>query len=78
LPRSPCWRQVRERDQRQRGREIYSLHAPEVGCIGARHTGVATLLKHSKGGQFVAQFKGNPYDDGHTLATVIAEMKQTG
>jgi hypothetical protein len=39
---------------------------------------VATPLKHSRGGQFVAQFKGNPYDDGHTLATVIAEMKQTG
>jgi transposase, IS5 family len=32
---------------------------------------VATLLKHSKGGQFVAHVKalpGNPYD-GHTLAT---------
>jgi hypothetical protein len=70
---------VREQDQRQRGREICSLHAPEVGCIGrARHTGVATPLKHSRGGQFVAQFKGDPYDDGHTLATVIAEMKQTG
>jgi hypothetical protein len=53
---------VREQDQRQRGREICSLHAPEVGGIGrARHTGVATPLKHSKGGQFVAQFKGNPY-----------------
>jgi IS5 family transposase len=39
---------------------------------------VATLLKHSKGGQFVAHVKalpGNPYD-GHTLATVIPEMER--
>jgi hypothetical protein len=27
-------RQVRERHQRQRGHKIYSLHAPEVECIG--------------------------------------------
>jgi len=38
---------------------------------------VATTLKHCKGGQFVTDVKalpGNPYD-GHTLATVIADME---
>jgi hypothetical protein len=39
---------------------------------------VTTLLRHSKGGQFVGHVKalpGNPYDD-HTLAAVIPEMEQ--
>src|SRR5215471_14514952 len=81
-------RQVREQQPRQRGHKIYSLHAPEVECIakGKAHrpyefgvkVSVATPLKHSKGGQFVAHVKalpGNPYD-GHTLETVIPEMQQ--
>jgi IS5 family transposase len=81
-------RQVREQRQKQRGHKIYSLHAPEVECIGKGKAhrpyefgvkvSVATLLKHSKGGQFVAHVKalpGNPYD-GHTLATVIPEMER--
>ncbi len=38
LPRSsPCrWlaRRVRDQRQRERGRKVYSLHAPEVECIG--------------------------------------------
>ena len=80
-------RQVREQQPRQRGHKIYSLHAPEVECIakGKAHrpyefgvkVSVATPLKHSKGGQFVAHVKalpGNPYD-GHTLETVIPEME---
>jgi hypothetical protein len=25
---------VLEQERRQRGRKVYSLHAPEVGCIG--------------------------------------------
>ena len=40
-----------------------------------RKVSVATLLKHSKGGQFLAHVKalpGNPYD-GHTLEAVIPE-----
>jgi transposase, IS5 family len=80
-------RQVREQRQRQRGHKIYSLHAPEVELgKGKAHrpyefgvkVSVATPLKHSKGGQFVAHVKalpGNPYD-GHTLATAIPEMEQ--
>jgi transposase, IS5 family len=39
---------------------------------------VATTLKHSKGGQFVAHAQalpGNPYD-GHTLAAVIPAIEQ--
>jgi transposase, IS5 family len=81
-------RRVREQRQQQRGRKLYSLHAPEVECIGKGKAhrpyefgvkvSVTTLLRHSKGGQFVAHVKalpGNPYD-GHTLATVIPEMEQ--
>jgi IS5 family transposase len=73
--------------QRQRGPKLYSLHAPEVECIGKGKAhrpyefgvkvSVATTLAHAKGGQFVAHVKalpGNPYD-GHTLATVIPEME---
>src|SRR5690606_10165782 len=40
---------------------------------------VATTLKRSRGGQFVAHVKalpGNPYD-GHTLATVIPGIEET-
>jgi IS5 family transposase len=39
---------------------------------------VATTLKHSKGGQFVAHAQalpGNPYD-GHTLAAIIPAIEQ--
>ena len=78
---------VREQRQKQRGKKIYSLHAPEVECIGKGKAhrpyefgvkvSVATTLNRSKGGQFIAHAKalpGNPYD-GHTLATVVPEME---
>jgi transposase, IS5 family len=80
-------RRVREQRQNQRGRKVYSLHAPEVECIGKGKAhrpyefgvkvSIATTLHHSKGGQFIAHAKalpGNPYD-GHTLATVIPEIE---
>jgi IS5 family transposase len=80
-------RRLLEQKQRQRGPKVYSLHAPEVECIGKGKAhrpyefgvkvSVATTLAHAKGGQFVAHVKalpGNPYD-GHTLATVIPEME---
>jgi transposase, IS5 family len=84
-------RRVREQRQNQRGRKVYSLHAPEVECIGKGKAhrpyefgvkvSVATPLHRSKGGQFVAHVKalpGNPYD-GHTLSTVIPDLeKQVG
>src|SRR5207302_4614810 len=54
-----CW----EQERRQRGRKVYSLHAPEVECIGKGKAhrpyefgvkvSVATTVKHSAGGQFV-------------------------
>ena len=87
--RKPLWlaERVREQRQNQRGRKVYSLHAPEVECIGKGKAhrpyefgvkvSVATTLHHSKGGQFVAHVKalpGNPYD-GHTLEKVIPEME---
>ena len=80
-------RRVRDQTQRQRGPKVYSLHAPEVECIGKGKphrpyqfgvkVSVATTLSHAKGGQFVSHVKalpGNPYD-GHTLATVIPDME---
>src|SRR5262249_43197051 len=80
-------RRVLEQERRQRGRKVYSLHAPEVECIGKGKAhrpyefgvkvSVATTVKHSAGGQFVthaAALPGNPYD-GHTLGTVIPQMQ---
>ena len=81
-------RRVREQERGQRGPKVYSLHAPEVECIGKGKphkpyefgvkVSVATTLKHCKGGQFVAHAQalpGNPYD-GHTLAEVIPAIEQ--
>jgi len=78
---------VLSQDRRQRGRKVYSLHAPEVECIGKGKAhrpyefgvkvSVATPVKHSAGGQFVthvAALPGNPYD-GHTLAKVIPAIE---
>ncbi len=91
--RRPLWlaERVREQRQKQRGKKVYSLHAPEVECIGKGKAhkpyefgvkvSVATTLYRSKGGQFVAHVKalpGNPYD-GHTLGVILPEMeKQIG
>jgi IS5 family transposase len=81
-------RRVRAQERGQRGHKVYSLHAPEVECIGKGKAhkpyefgvkvSVATTLKHCKGGQFVTHVQalpGNPYD-GHTLARVIPAMEQ--
>ena len=70
-----------------RGHKVYSLHAPEVECIGKGKAhkpyefgvkvSVATTIKHSRGGQFVLHAKalpGNPYD-GHTLAAIIPAIE---
>jgi IS5 family transposase len=79
---------VRQQDHRQRGPKVYSLHAPEVECIGkgkARapyefgcKVSVVTPVTAPKGGQFVLHAKalhGNPYD-GHTLGPVIADLQK--
>ncbi len=86
----PLWLAERVRDQRQnqRGRKVYSLHAPEVECIGKGKAhrpyefgvkvSVATTLHRSKGGQFVAHvaaLPGNPYD-GHTLEAVVPAIER--
>ena len=80
-------RRVRDQDHGQRGPKVYSLHAPEVECIGKGKAhrpyefgvkvSVVTPLHRSRGGQFIAHvvaLPGNPYD-GHTLATVIPAMQ---
>src|SRR6266702_5531576 len=80
-------RRVLDQKQHQRGPKVYSLHAPEVECIGKGKAhrpyefgvkvSVATTLSQAKGGQFVTHVKalpGNPYD-GHTLETVIPDIE---
>jgi transposase, IS5 family len=82
-------RRVRDQRRGERGKKVYSLHAPEVECIGKGKPhkpyefgvkiSVATPLNRCKGGQFVAHVQalpGNPYD-GHTLASVIPDLEQT-
>ena len=79
---------VRHQDHRQRGPKIYSLHAPEVECIGkgkARSpyefgckVSLTTPVTSPKGGQFVLHAKalhGNPFD-GHTLGPVVADTEK--
>jgi IS5 family transposase len=80
-------RRVHTQEAKARGPKVYSLHAPEVECIGKGKAhrpyefgvkvSVATTLNRSKGGQFITHVKalpGNPYD-GHTLGTVIPDME---
>ena len=70
------------------GPRVYSLHAPEVECIGKGKAhapyefgvkvSIATTLQLSKGGLFALHAKalpGNPYD-GHTLAEIIPDMEK--
>ena len=88
--RRPLYLAERVRLQRPRGpgEKIYSLHAPEVECIGKGKAhkpyefgvkaSITTTLHPSKGGQFIAHvatFPGNPYD-GHTLAKVIPALEE--
>ncbi len=81
-------RRVHAQERGQRGPKVYSLHAPEVECIGKGKphkpyefgvkVSVATTLKHCKGGQFAIHAQalpGNPYD-GHTLAKVIPAIER--
>ncbi len=78
---------VRHQEARQRGPKVYSLHAPEVECIGKGKprapyefgckVSLVTPVTIPKGGQFVLHAKalhGNPYD-GHTLGPVIADLE---
>jgi transposase, IS5 family len=80
--------QVRAQEQRQRGPKVYSLHAPEVECIGKGKprapyefgckVSIATPVTKPKGGQFVLHARalhGNPFD-GHTLGPAIADIQR--
>jgi transposase, IS5 family len=73
--------------KRQEAPKVYSIHAPEVECIGKGKAhkpyefgvkvSVATTIKPSKGGQFIVHAKalpGNPYD-GHTLNAILPEIE---
>jgi IS5 family transposase len=74
--------------RREDKHKLYSLHAPEVECIGkgkpharfefGAKVSVATTNGRAPGGQFVVGMRalpGNPYD-GHTLAAQIAQTEQ--
>lgn len=80
--------QKKRQDKNTEGRKVYSLHAPEVECIGKGKAhmpyefgvkvSLATTLNRSKGGQFAIHamaLPGNPYD-GHTLKDVIPGMEE--
>jgi IS5 family transposase len=80
-------RRVKDQRRAERGAKVYSLHAPEVECIGKGKAhkpyefgvkvSIATPLNRCKGGQFMVHAKalpGNPYD-GHTLETVIPDIE---
>ena len=82
-------RRVKDQRQRERGRKVSSLHAPEVECIGKGKAhkpyefgvkvSVATPLRRCRGGPFVAQVQalpGTPYDRP-TLARVIPAIEAT-
>jgi transposase, IS5 family len=74
---------VLTQQRRQKAPKVYSLHAPEVECIGKGKAhkpyefgvkvSLATTVAPAKGGQFILHAQslpGNPYD-GHTLESVI-------
>ena len=78
---------VHIQERGQRGRKVYSIHAPEVECIGKGKAhrpyefgvkvSIATTVARQRGGQFVLAAKalpGAPYD-GHTLSTVIPHVE---
>ena len=78
---------VLNQERGQRGRKVYSIHAPEVECIGKGKVhrpyefgvkvSVATPVAPQRGGQFVLAAKalpGAPYD-GHTLSAVIPHIE---
>ena len=80
-------RRVRDQQRRQQAPKVYSLHAPEVECIGKGKAHkpyefgckvtVATTNARAPGGQFVvhiAALHGNPYD-GHTLEAAVAGVR---
>lgn len=88
--RRPLWLAERVLTQKRRDPypKVYSLHAPEVECIGKGKAhkpyefgckvSVATTNARAPGGQFVTHMKAfhdNSYD-GHTLKEVIREMER--
>lgn len=81
-------RLLRQRREDRGKDKLYSLHAPEVECIGkgkARtrfefgcKVSLATTNRPAPGGQFVLGARalpGNPFD-GHTLAAQIAQIER--
>src|SRR5262249_14152768 len=80
--------QIRSQQQRQRGRKMYSFHAPEIECIGKGKASapyefgvkasIATTNARALDGQVVLHAKtlpGNPYD-GHPLGVGIEDTER--
>jgi hypothetical protein len=85
----PLSYRVLTQKKRQKAPKVYSLHAPEVECIGKGKAhkpyefgvkvSLATTIAPAKGGQFILHARalpGAPYD-GHTLESVIQEIEAT-
>jgi transposase, IS5 family len=85
-PLSRSWRVLMQK-KRQEAPKLYSMHAPEVECIGKGKAhkpyefgvkvSLTTTIKPSKGGLFILHAKalpGNPYD-GHTLEAILPEIE---
>ena len=80
-------RRVREQQQRQPGPKVYSLHAPEVECIGKGKAhrpyefgvkvSVATTIGHAKGGQFVTNVKALPSNPDAALGAAKGRTRGT-
>ena len=81
-------RLLRQKRSERGADKLYSLHAPEVECIGKGKAktrfefgvkvSVATTNAAAPGGQFILgmqSLRGNPYD-GHTLAGQIAQAER--
>jgi len=79
---------VHSQERGQRGPKVYSLHAPEVECLGKREAhkpyefgvrvSIATPVARSACGRFVLAAKalpGSPYD-GHSLKAVIPHVEK--
>lgn len=79
---------LRRQKKRQDDAKVYSLHAPEVECIGKGKAhkpyefgckvSIATTNAKSPGGMFILHakaFHGAPYD-GHTLKAVVEELTE--
>jgi transposase, IS5 family len=71
----PLARQVREQTQRQRGPKVYSLHAPEVECIGKGKAHPATLMTAIRWATVIPEMEALV---GNTIERILADKGYRG